>query len=65
MGDPWLGRQAWLELSSANRALAALEVGALAGSLSLLGGLSWLMTLGRESQALQSSANIIWCSRRS
>ena len=57
VGEPWLGRQALLELSPARRALALL--GGLRGA-----ALSWGAPL-RMSQALQSSASIIWCSRLS
>ena len=57
VGEPWLGRQALLELSSARRALALL--GGRTGA-----ALSWRAPL-RMSQALQSSASIIWCSRLS
>ena len=57
VGDPWLGRQALLELSPARRALALL--GGRMGA-----ALSWGAPL-RMSQALQSSASIIWCSRLS
>ncbi len=51
VGEPWLGRQALLELSPARRALALL--GGLMGA-ALSGGAPL-----RMSQALQSSASII------